>query len=85
MKNSITLFLEINKTSLVFIVGEHDAQNVKITYKEQIPIIGVENNRVTDYEKLSNVIKENIYKIEQNFKYTFKELVIILENFDPSL
>jgi cell division protein FtsA len=84
MKNSITLFLEINKTSLVFIVGEHDAQNVKITYKEQIPIIGVENNRVTDYEKLSNVIKENIYKIEQNFKYTFKELVIILENFDPS-
>ena len=85
MINSTTLFFEINKINLTFIAGEYDEQNnFKITYKEQVPIIGVENNRITDYGKLFNVVKENVYKIEQDLNFTFKDLVLILENFEPT-
>ena len=44
----------------------------------------LENNRISDFEKFSNIIKENIYLIEQKFNYTFKEIVLILENFNPT-
>ena len=35
-------------------------------------------------EKAFNTIKENIYLVEQKFNYTFKEVILILENFNSS-
>ena len=86
MKNSYqTLYLEINNENFIFFVGECDEQNnFKITYKFDVPIIGIENNRISDLEKAFNLIKENIYLIEQKLNYTFKEIVLILENFNPT-
>ena len=34
--------------------------------------------------KFLNLIKENIYLIEQKFNNTFKEIILILENFNPT-
>ena len=83
--NTHILFLEINKSYFTFSVGVNDEQNnIKIIIKIDVPLIGIENNRISDFEKVLHVIKENIYLIEQNINHTFKEIVLILENFKPS-
>ncbi len=82
---SLTLNIEINENFYIFFVGEtYNQNNYKIIYKSEIPLQGIENNRISDLEKTYNVIKENVYLIEQKFNHTFKEVVIILENFQPS-
>ena len=84
MKNSsLKLYLEINNFSFIFLVGESDEyENFKIAYKLEIPLQGIENSRITSLEKVTDVIKKNIYIIEQELNHTFKEVVLILENFE---
>ena len=86
MKNlSPKLYLEINNSNLIFFVIEDDYQNdFKISYKLTTPLTGLLDNRITDLEKIFNCVKENIYKIEKKVNFTFKELVLILENFNPT-
>jgi len=86
MPNSnLKLFLEINIKEFVFIVGKIDHNNpLNIEYKLAVPLKGIENNRISNFDDVYTIIKENIYLIEQKFNYTFKELVLILENFNPS-
>ena len=40
--------------------------------------------QISDLVNEIHAIKENILLVEQKFSYTFKELVLILENFNPS-
>ncbi len=84
MTNSfLKLYLEISNLSYFFYVGKYDEnENFKVLYKLEIPLKGIENNRITDLEKVSDIIKKNVYIIEQKFGYTFKEIVLILENFE---
>ena len=84
MKNSsLKLYLEINNFGFIFLVGESDEyENFKIAYKLEIPLQGIENSRITSLEKVTDVIKKNIYIIEQELNHTFKEVVLILENFE---
>ena len=86
MKNSsIELYLEINNLSFIFLVGDSDEYNqFKIIFKLELPLQGIENNRITDLEKVSDIIKKNIYSIEQKLNHTFKKIVLILENFEPT-
>ena len=42
------------------------------------------DNRITDFNLVLNIIKENIYTIEQKLNFTFKETILILNNFDCS-
>ena len=86
MKNlSPKLYLEINNSNLIFFVIEDDYQNdFKISYKLTTPLTGLLDNRITDLEKIFNFVKENIYTIEKKVNFTFKELVLILENFNPT-
>ena len=86
MKNfSLNLFLEINFTNLVFLVGKNDENNnIEVVYELKAPLNGIDNNRITDFEKLFSTIKKNVYLIEQKFKYTFIEIVLILNNFNST-
>tara|TARA_B100001057_G_scaffold55765_1_gene49528 strand:+ start:696 stop:1889 length:1194 start_codon:yes stop_codon:yes gene_type:complete len=86
MKNSsLSLYLEINNLNFIFLVGEKDRyDNFKIVYKLELPLKGINNNRITDLEEVSDVIKKNVYIIEQELSHTFKEIVLILENFNPT-
>ena len=86
MKNySLTLCLEINNTSYIFFVTQNDDKNnFKIVYSLETPLIVIENNRITDLEKIFDVIKKNVYIAEQKLNCTFKEVVLILDNFNPS-
>ena len=85
MNNStLTLYLEINDFNFIFFVTENNDDNdFKINYKLITPLGGVENNRVSDLKKISEIIRENIFLIEKKFNHTFKEIILILENFDP--
>ncbi len=80
---SLNLYLEINRSHFVFFVGQNDEQNnFNIAYKLEVPLKGIANESISDLESFFNVLKENIYSIEQKFNYTFKELILILDNFD---
>ena len=79
------LFLEISSSTYVFFVSEIDQHdNCKIIYKLEIPLKGINNCSVTDFEIAYRAVKEGILKIEQNFNQTFKEIILILENYDYS-
>ena len=86
MKNSkFNLFLEINTNNYIFFVGKSDENNnLEVIYKEELPIVGIENNKISDLEKFLNLIKENLFLIEQKFNCIFKEIIIILENLNPT-
>ena len=82
--SSPTLYLEINITNFIFFVRGNDGQNnFKTIYKLKTKLEGITNDRISDVDKISDVIKENIYAIEKKLDYTFKEIIVILENFNP--
>ena len=86
MKNSsFTLFIEINKHSYVFFTCKNDEQNnFKIIYRLETTLKGIENNKISDLETVLDVIKNNVYIAEQRLGHTFNEVVLILENFNPT-
>ena len=82
---SLNLYLEINDYNLIFYVGGINVENnFKILYELEVSLEGIENSKVSDLEKVFKKIKENVYLIEQKFNHTFKELVLILDNFNPT-
>ena len=81
--DNLILFIEINNFNYIFSVGKIDEQNnFKISYELKSPIGSIENKLIINLEKVSNKMKENIYLIEKNLKFTFKEVVLILDNFN---
>ncbi len=83
MKNNLTLFIEINDKNYFFLVGTSNSEsNFEIIYKSKIPLEGIEDNKIIDSERVNKIVRENIFLIEQNLNHSFREVVIILENFD---
>jgi cell division protein FtsA len=84
-EKNFNLYIEINNSSLIFYAEEnYNQNNSKIKYKLDAPTIGLERNKISNFDELFGTIKKNIYLIEQNLKYTFNEIVLILDNFDTS-
>ncbi len=80
-----TLYLFINNYKFTFIVGKTlDHNEHKIIFELDILASGIKNNRIIDFEEALKLIKENLYLIEKKINFTFKEIVLILENFDSS-
>ena len=84
MRNSsLSLYLEINTTHFIFFVGKSEEEkNFEVIYKLELPISGITNSRISDLENFFNILKENVYLIEQKFDHTFKEIILILDNFN---
>ena len=79
------LFIEINKLNFTFVVGdENQDKNFHIIYKDNIPLKGIEDNKFTDLDLVMQTIKKNIYSIEQKINFVFKEVILIIDNFDFS-
>jgi cell division protein FtsA len=84
--SSPKLFIEINNSEYIFCVGHEDEQSeIQFIYKIIIPIKGIKNYRIVDFNLVFNSIKENIYLIERKFNYIFKDVVIVLNNFNISV
>ena len=79
------LFIEINKSEYIFAVGdENENEKFYLIYKNLVSIKGIDSSRISDFDLAFNTIKENILLIEQKLNFTFKETIIILDNFNPS-
>ena len=84
--NPINLFIEINNFDFIFVVVERVDDNYsKIIFKENIPIQGIKDKLIIDYNLVLKIFKEKIYSLEQNLDYVFKEVIIIIDNFNFSL
>ena len=80
------LFIEINNFNFVFVVVERVNENYsKIILEENIPIQGIQDKKITDYNLILKIFKEKIYLLEQNLNLIFKEVIIIIDNFNCSL
>ena len=66
------LYLEINESKYIFVEKSDGENYFEIDYKLEVPLEGIINNKITNLEKSYNVIKENIYLLEEKFKCTFK-------------
>ena len=79
------LYIEINNSDYIFAVGdENEKKDFKIIYKSINQLQGIQKNRITDFELVFNIIKKNVYAIEQELNFTFKETFLIINNFDCS-
>ena len=79
------LFIEINRSDFTFTVGdENDQKNFKLIYKSVLPLQGIENYQITNFDLVFKTIKKNIYLIEEKLNLTFTESIIILNNFNCS-
>ena len=82
---SPTLFIEVNNLDYVFAVGDYDENNNhKIIYKNIVPIQGIENKKIINFDLAFNIIKKNIYLIEHKLNFIFKDAILIIDNFNLS-
>ena len=85
MNNIPKLFIIIGDLEISLIAGHNDDLNsFKFLEKLILPIDGISENKVVDLDKITNRIKKNIFIIEQKVNYTFKDIIIILDNFKIS-
>ncbi len=83
-KNYLTLFIEINSSHISFLVGENNNfENINLKLNIDVPIEGFDKNKIFDFKKVFNILKENIFLIEQKVNFTFREIILILDNCNP--
>ncbi len=81
--NDLNLFIEINDTNYIFVVGRHDEdQNFKIIEKIVTINKEININKFTNINDASNIIKKNIQLIEKKLNFVFKDVIIILDVFE---
>ena len=81
--NSPILFIEINKLEFIFGVGELDENSgFKLLYNQTTPIEGIVDNKIIELERISEILKNGIYSIEQKLNLNFKNIILVLDNFD---
>ena len=79
------LFVEINDLNYIFVAGVYDdSQNFKIIEKIVTPNEGINKNKFANIYQAQEVIKKNVQLIEDKLDYVFKEVTIILGNFNYS-
>ncbi len=85
-RNSFTLFIEINNFDFNFIVGVAAENNdFKILHKINIPSKGLGNNKIDNFDLIFETFKTNISLLEKKINFIFKDVIIILNNFECSL
>ena len=80
--NSPKLFVEINTSDFVFTVGDKQDNNFKLIFSDSVPIQGILNNQISDFNAVYSILKKNIFNIEQKLNIVFKEAILILNNFN---
>ena len=83
--NSPIFFLEINKKEFIFSVLNEENENLKILHKSILPIQGINENKITDFNLIYDTFKTNILLIEQKLNFTIREVILILDNFEYSI
>ena len=83
--NTYFILIEINHSEFVFSVGnKYEEKKIKFIHSQSVPIEGIENLKFTDLDLVIKLIKKNIIIIEQKLNYIFKEIILIVNNFNCS-
>ena len=83
MKILPKLFICFGYKEIIIITGSSDDQNsFELLEKLTLPIDGINQNRISDLEKITKLIKRNILLIEQKLSHTFKDIILILDNLE---
>ena len=81
--NSPILFIEINKLEFIFGVCELDENSwFKLLYNQTTPIEGIVDDKIIELERILEILKNGIYSIEQKLNLNFKNIILVLDNFD---
>ena len=84
--HSPILFVEINSKDYIFVIGNCDeSKNFTLKRSIKIPMEGISENKISDLNLVSNIIKKNIYSLENEIDFVFEEVIIIVNNFECSL
>ena len=85
-QNSPQLFIEISNLEIVFIVGKNNEKyEFELIYSNNIKVNDATEKEIFDFELIYNLVKENIYLIEQKLNFTFKEVTLIIDMLDNYL
>ena len=83
MNNSPKLFISIGNLEIFLIAGSvDDHNNFKLLKKIILQTENIQNYKINNLNKISNLIKKNVIIIEQKLNYTFKDIIIIINNFE---
>ena len=79
------LFIEINDYDYTFAVCENNENDFDLTHFTNVPLIGIQDNKVSNFDSVCTTLKENIYSIEQKYNFIFKDVILIIDNLDFSI
>ena len=83
--NTFDLFVEINDKNFIFVVGSYDEiHNLKIIEKKIVENEIFKKKFQSDLTKIQQLLKSTIQNLEEKLDCIFKEVVVILENFNFS-
>ncbi len=84
MKNNYKLLIKINlKEILIITINIDERDNPKLIDKSSVTIISsAHENIFNNKDEITDLIKKKILLIEQKINFTFKDTVVILNNFD---
>ena len=81
--NPSILIIEINKNDFIFICGKSDENfNFELIQEVKVPLNGIEKNKIKDSQLVRKIIKENIIDIEKKINFSFKDIILIINNFN---
>ena len=85
MDNLPKLFISFDDIEISLLAGKNDDQNsFKLLEKLTFSIDGASKNSITNLHKSVYLLKKNILIIEQKINHTFKDIIVILNNFEIS-
>ena len=84
MNNTPKLFISIGDLEISLITGHDDQNSFELLEKLILPIDGIYKNKILDIDKISDLIRTNILIIEQKVNFTFKDIIVILDNLEIS-
>ena len=77
------LFIEINNSEFKFIVGDfNENKNLELVHTIEIPLQGINDKKISDLKLVSDIIKDNVYLIEQKLNFVFKEVIFVTDCFE---
>ena len=83
--NNPKLFIKIDNSKISIVAADVDDQsNLELLETLILPIEDINDNKILNLENVSNQIKQNILIIEQKIKVTFKDFILIINNFNIS-
>ena len=81
--DSPILIVEINYSNYIFVAAKYNEnQSLQIVEKIITSSEGISNNKITNIDEAQECIKKNISILEDKLSYVFKDVIILIDNFD---